>query len=106
MFDVSNIGLADIIMLETEIPAELQSNLCILLKGMKATGRTLTYVDLRQTWSIGGQCPFKRLDQNKYVSDRYSTSWSVQRGHHFYLWIRVCSFCKHFLSFRHIIFGM
>lgn len=83
-----SIESADVIMLETEIPADLYGDLCALLKRMKAGARTLTYIDLRQMWT-GGQCPFKRHECNKFVSDRYSTSWSVQRGHHFFIWTRV-----------------
>lgn len=83
-----SIESADVIMLETEIPADLYGDLCLLLKKMKPCSRTLTYIDLRQMWT-GGQCPFRRHESNKFVSDRYSTSWSVQRGHHFFIWTRV-----------------
>lgn len=29
-----------------------------------------------------------QMDVNKSLADRYATSWSVHRGHHFYLWSR------------------
>jgi hypothetical protein len=88
MFNMDTLDKADIIMLETEIPTHLHPQLCALLRTLKTGGRTLTYVDLRQIWS-GGQCAFRQMEVNRHVTDRYSTSWSVQRGHHFLLWIKV-----------------
>ena len=88
MFNVANLEIADIIMLETDIPAELQPQLCKLLDSMVEGARTLTYLDLKKIWSHG-QYPFKQLESNKHLSDRFPTSWSVQRGHHFYLWVKV-----------------
>jgi hypothetical protein len=87
MFDVKNIDAADIIMLETDIPLQLHPNLCSLLDRMHVNARTLTYLDLRKIWT--GTVPFRQIDTNRHNSDRYPTSWSVQRGHHFYLWEKV-----------------
>ena len=89
MFDVKNIHTADIVMLETDIPTELQKDLCELLGRMKLNSRTLTYLDLRKTWSPNVYFPFRQLENNKNLSDRFPTSWSVQRGHHFYIWSKV-----------------
>jgi hypothetical protein len=86
--DVPDIGVADVVMLETEIPPQYQGSLCSLLRHTKMGARTLTYVDLNRMWT-GGQCPFRRHDANKFLSDRYSTSWSVLRGHHFFLFTKV-----------------
>lgn len=89
MFDVKNIHMADIVMLETDIPADLQTDLYKLLGSMKEDSRTLTYLDLKKTWSKNLFFPFKQLENNKNLSDRFPTSWSVQRGHHFYVWAKV-----------------
>jgi hypothetical protein len=89
MFDVKNIHIADIVMLETDIPADLQTDLYELLGKMKEDSRTLTYLDLKKTWSKNLLFPFKQLENNKNLSDRFPTSWSVQRGHHFYVWAKV-----------------
>eukprot|EP00596_Hydrurales_sp_CCMP1899_P000367 CAMPEP_0119046274 /NCGR_PEP_ID=MMETSP1177-20130426/45527_1 /TAXON_ID=2985 /ORGANISM="Ochromonas sp, Strain CCMP1899" /LENGTH=938 /DNA_ID=CAMNT_0007019197 /DNA_START=345 /DNA_END=3160 /DNA_ORIENTATION=+ len=88
MFDVKNIHMADIVMLETDIPADLQTDLYKLLGSMKEDSRTLTYLDLKKTWSKNLFFPFKQLENNKNLSDRFPTSWSVQRGHHFYVWAK------------------
>lgn len=101
MFSVCNIGIADVVMLETDIPADLQPQLCDLLSGMAEGARTLTYLDLRKIWGpnlaltsspvatvLSDQFPFKQLECNKHLSDRFPTSWSVQRGHHFFLWVK------------------
>ena len=102
MFDVKNINIADIVMLETDIPADILPDLHKLLGNMKPGARTLTYLDLRKTWmpsstisTLSGcnigiqQLPFRQLEHNKNITDRFPTSWSVQRGHHFYLWSKV-----------------
>ena len=93
MFDVKNISQADVVMLETDIPSDLLQDLHRLLGGMKDGARTLTYLDLRKTWAAGSATgwsfPFRQLETNKNLSDRFPTSWSVQRGHHFYLWSKV-----------------
>ena len=95
MFDTKNIAIADIVMLETDIPADNLPDLNELLAGMKEGSRTLTYLDLRKIWTTSANSsatafPFRQLEHNKHLSDRFPTSWSVQRGHHFFLW------CKHF----------
>ena len=96
MFDhVKNIAIADIVMLETDIPADNLPDLNELLAGMKEGSRTLTYLDLRKIWTTTSSptssaipFPFRQLEQNKQLSDRFPTSWSVQRGHHFFLWCK------------------
>ena len=88
MFNITNIEIADIVMLETDIPSELNPQLCQLLENMHEGARTLTYLDLRKIWNIP-TFSFRQLESNRYLSDRFPTSWSVQRGHHFYLWIKV-----------------
>lgn len=94
MFDVRDIHTADIVMLETDIPTDLQPELCRLLNCMKEGSRTLTYLDLKKTWCPTSFFPFKQLENNKNLSDRFPTSWSVQRGHHFYVWNKVVQFAQ------------
>lgn len=97
IFDISNIDIADIVMMETDFPADLYPNLYKLLKGMQEGSKLLTYLDLRRISKSNSSDDreisfiniFKQLDCNKHLSDRYPTSWSVQRGHHFFLWHRV-----------------
>mmetsp|Transcript_31399 Transcript_31399/g.69937 ORF Transcript_31399/g.69937 Transcript_31399/m.69937 type:complete len:955 (+) Transcript_31399:90-2954(+) len=88
MFDVKNIASADVVMMETDIPADLHGKLHVLLSGMKDSSRILTYLDLRRIWdgTTHSSQNFKQLEANRHQADRYPTSWSVQRGHHFYLW--------------------
>ncbi|CAN0304186.1 unnamed protein product, partial [Discosporangium mesarthrocarpum] len=33
--------------------------------------------------------PRTQVDVNRPLSDRFPTSWSVHRGHHFFLWTKV-----------------
>jgi hypothetical protein len=86
MLHVNNIELADIVMLETDIPADIHNEMCLLLSRMKQDARTLTYVDLKKIWPSELLFPFGQLNINRSISDRFPTSWSVQRGHHFFLW--------------------
>lgn len=88
MFEVHNIEIADILMMETDVPVHLYPNLCELLASMHDGARLLSYLDLKRFWSQG-ICPFSQMSCNKTLSDRFPTSWSVQRGHHFYLWTKV-----------------
>ena len=85
MMDVTDINIADIVMLETDIPAEHIGDMCCLLSQMKPGSRTLTYLDLRKIWPTD-MFPFMQLAINLNVNDRFPTSWTVQRGHHFFLW--------------------
>ena len=94
MFNVTSLEAADVVMLETDIPCDLQPQLCNLLGTMVEGARTLTYLDLRKIWcdaptGANSMFPFKQVECNKHLSDRFPTSWSVQRGHHFYLWRKV-----------------
>jgi hypothetical protein len=113
MFDVKNIGIADIVMLETDIPTEIIPDLHKLLNNMKPGAKTLTYLDLRKTWvpsamsngsGIPTQLPFRQLEHNKNITDRFPTSWSVQRGHHFYLWCKVKTTNSHFSFYCYFFF--
>ena len=85
MFDVENMVEADIVMMETDFPVELHTDLNTLICQMKERSRLLTYLDLRKL-ALNRECWFKQVKENKQLSDRYPTSWSVQRGHHFFLW--------------------
>ena len=99
IFDITNIDIADIVMMETDFPTDLYPNLYRLMKGMQEGSKLLTYLDLRRISKsnsvasddreVSFNSIFKQLDCNKHLSDRYPTSWSVQRGHHFFLWHRV-----------------
>ena len=43
----------------------------------------------KRLWTLNSGAssfPMRQVESNKMVSDRYATSWSVQRGHHFFLW--------------------
>ena len=87
LLDVDNISNADVLMLETDVPKEFHDDLCRLLRDMRDGSRVLSYLDLKRLWTLD-RFPLRQIDANKSVSDRYSTSWSVQRGHHFYVWQR------------------
>ena len=77
-----------IVMLETEVPADTFGER--LLDACKEGCRLLTYLDLRRVWRLPGQpFPFRQLEANRSFADRYPTSWSVQRGHHLFLWVKV-----------------
>ena len=59
----------------------------MLLQEMRDGAKILSYHDLFKIWPLPS-CPFKQLDVNCTLADRFPTSWSVQRGHHFYLFKR------------------
>lgn len=78
----------EILCLASDFTKELYGDVCNLLNGMKEGSRALTYHDMRKIWESGPH-PFKQMDVNRLLTDRFPTSWSVQRGHHFFLWTRV-----------------
>ena len=51
---------------------------------MHDNARILSYHDLFKIWPLPS-FHFKQLDINCSLADRFPTSWSVQRGHHFFL---------------------
>ncbi len=85
LFDTPRMDLADVVMLETDIPASTFPQFCHFMNQMKVGSRILSYLDLYKIWCYD-PFPFKQLDINRKLSDRFPTSWSVQRGHHFFLW--------------------
>lgn len=89
LLDVKGLEQADIVLLETDLSHTIYPDLCRILGSMKKGARAFTYLDLRKIWALSGCFPFRQLDINRPISDRYATSWSVNRGHHFYLWTKV-----------------
>lgn len=85
---VKGIETADIVLLETDLASTIYADLCALLRRLKKGARAFTYLDLRKIWS-SGVFPYRQLDINRPISDRYATSWSVNRGHHFFLWVKL-----------------
>ena len=86
----SKIHDADIIIMEADIPQQKHKTLFSLLSAMKCGARLLSYIDLRTAWSAQGEfygpLPFLQLPINKSPADRFPTTWSPERGHHFFLW--------------------
>ena len=102
MLLIDNIHEADIIMMETDLPPEIHQETCELLSKMHDEAMALTYHDMRKIWALGSTCSLQQLEVNKNLTDRFPTSWSVQRGHHFYLWKKVGSLLLSFdLVFNH-----
>jgi hypothetical protein len=85
---------ADFVLLETDIPGDVMLRLACLLYTLKPGSRLLSYLDLYKVWEVGSggasarSAPFVQLDANKSLADRYPTSWSVHRGHHFFIWCK------------------
>jgi hypothetical protein len=78
---------ADIVITETHFPEATMLKLCQHLNGMKRGARLLTYENLTQLYQGSKiQSPFRQLDINLPEEDRFPTTWSTVRGHHFFLW--------------------
>jgi hypothetical protein len=78
---------ADIVITETHFPEATMIKLCQHLNGMKPGARLLTYENLTNLY--GGSkipMPFRQLSINIPEEDRFPTTWSTVRGHHFFLW--------------------
>ena len=100
---------ADIILFEIDVLSSHSHSVLLLLQHMKDNSRLLTYVNMEMIWSVnvsGGNreasCDtsenqsdnfippfcFTQLSRNKCRGDSFRTSWSVQRGHHLYMWLK------------------
>jgi len=90
LFATPDVETADVVMLETEIPSDAFGQFSALLDAAHEGSRVLTYLDLRKVWQLPGRpFPFRQLESNRSFADRYPTSWSVHRGHHLFLWVKV-----------------
>eukprot|EP00629_Pelagomonadales_sp_RCC1024_P015265 CAMPEP_0119273108 /NCGR_PEP_ID=MMETSP1329-20130426/9716_1 /TAXON_ID=114041 /ORGANISM="Genus nov. species nov., Strain RCC1024" /LENGTH=372 /DNA_ID=CAMNT_0007273281 /DNA_START=192 /DNA_END=1307 /DNA_ORIENTATION=+ len=85
-----DVDRAHVVLLETEVPPDAFRAFSALLDACRDGARVLTYLDLRKVWQLPGQpFPFRQLEANRSFADRYPTSWSVHRGHHLFLWVKV-----------------
>eukprot|EP00475_Leptophrys_vorax_P032671 TRINITY_DN5070_c0_g1_i1.p2 TRINITY_DN5070_c0_g1~~TRINITY_DN5070_c0_g1_i1.p2 ORF type:complete len:501 (+),score=157.58 TRINITY_DN5070_c0_g1_i1:2042-3544(+) len=87
LFDATDGLPADIIILETHFPQGIWDRLRKYLFGMKPGARLLTYENLHNVYQ-GQKMPFEQIPINIAANDRFYTTWSPKRGHHFYLWRR------------------
>ncbi|CAM9962378.1 unnamed protein product [Phaeothamnion confervicola] len=67
------------------MPVDCYPELSRFLYRMRPGAQALTYLDLRRMWDAP-PFPFRQVEVNRTVADRFPTSWSVHRGHHFFLW--------------------
>ncbi|KAJ8605221.1 hypothetical protein CTAYLR_000465, partial [Chrysophaeum taylorii] len=96
LFATRDLDHADVVMLETEIPSNAFPQFSTLLDSAREGCRVLTYLDLRKVWQLPGRpFPFRQLESNRSFADRYPTSWSVHRGHHLFLWVKVLKPSSH-----------
>jgi hypothetical protein len=87
LFDAKEGLQADIIILETHFPKEVWDRLTGFIANMKSGSRLLTYENLFPIYE-GKDMPFEQIPINAAPNDRFYTTWSPKRGHHFYLWRR------------------
>lgn len=81
---------ADIVVLETHFPKTSWMKLCTFISNMKSGSRLLTYENIEDCFcSTEIKFPFEQIEINKHPEDRFYTTWSIKRGHHFYLWKRL-----------------
>jgi hypothetical protein len=98
---------ADFVLLETDIPGDVMLRLACQLYTLKAGARLLSYLDLHKVWDTGSNgsssslrsAPFVQLEANKTLADRYPTSWSVHRGHHFFIWCKQAAARPHMYEY-------
>ena len=83
---------ADIIILEIDVPEFKREEMLTLLRHMHCGARILTYLNLADIWNsiynFLDDFPWRQLEVNVSTADRFATSWSPNRGHHFYLWTK------------------
>ena len=87
LFAATDCHDADIVIAQTNFPAETQTKLCRFLGCLRPGAKILTYLNLMPLWKRA-PIMFRQLDVNRSPKDRFATSWSMHRGCHFYLWER------------------
>ena len=98
---------ADFVLLETDIPGDVMLRLACQLYTLKAGCRLLSYLDLHKVWDTNNgsssssrrSAPFFQLEANTTLADRYPTSWSVHRGHHFFIWCKQAATRPHMYEY-------
>lgn len=82
--------------MNTDFPPMCTPNLCKLFKAVSTGCRIATYSDVRKPFlkyvkeqNINLKWPMNQVPANvDEDQDRFSTSWSVNLGHHFFVWVK------------------
>lgn len=85
LFEAREAYTADVVVLETDLPPPLHPRLCELTASIRPGARLLTYINLRDVWSLPS-LPLAQVPANVSAHDRFLTSWSFSHGHHFFVW--------------------
>ena len=85
LLEAPDLDEVDIAILQTNIPDETYPLLCEKLLALRPGARLLTYLNLGRIWTHD-EFPYCQMAANVSCNDRFSTSWSVHRGCHFFLW--------------------
>eukprot|EP00944_MAST-04C_sp_MAST-4C-sp1_P002632 g2632.t1 len=88
IFEFPNIENADIAILQTNFPEETHLKLSDFLMRLKTDCRLLTYLNLGTLYK-GASHIFDQMEVNRSMKDRFPTSWSIHRGCHFFLWVKL-----------------
>lgn len=87
MWNAVDVGLADVLIMHTELPAASLTHLRKTIGRLKVGCRFVTYQDLNPYWrSTKTAAPFDQLDVNIDDADTFLTSWSSLRGYHLFCW--------------------
>lgn len=77
---------ADVVICETKITEVRYPDLAAFLCKLKRGTRVLTYENLDRVFVHSQvESPFQAINSQ---DDRYVTTWSMDTGHHFFLWVR------------------
>lgn len=90
MLDVTprELARADIVVVETDVLGDLYAAMSAMLCQVRRGARLLTYLNLAKVW-LGPIFPVEQLPVNRSPEDRFLTSWSAKRGHHFFVWLKI-----------------
>ena len=69
MLRVCSLSVADIVVMETDMPPASHGDVTRLLSSMRPGARLVTYANLRSLWATA-DLPFRQLPVNEPTSDR------------------------------------
>eukprot|EP00948_MAST-09A_sp_MAST-9A-sp1_P002060 g2060.t1 len=87
MFLMCDISLykSDVIILQTNIMPNSYYSLLRMITFFKRGAKILSYLNFENVWNFE-MFPLEQYPINLAMSDRFATSWTSDRGYHFYLW--------------------
>lgn len=89
MWSTPSVGLADTLVLHTDLTEASLTHLRRLISKLKAGAHFVTYQDLSPYWPATSRPVFEQVAVNIEEADTFLTSWSSAKGYHLFCWEKI-----------------